>query len=86
MLRTARQLDTDDRTTGTAPLRRPGAVATSGAVARSGNGRRDSAFQVSRAGTQHPLSRRDENARLMRYEDDIKQAFDHIVPTLKQKK
>lgn len=32
----------------------------------------------------HPLSRADENAPLQRYEDEIKQAFDAIVPTLKQ--
>lgn len=56
-----------------APLRRPGAVAV-----------RDPAIGRVHAQIGHPLSRLDENARLLAYEDDIKQAFDNIVPVLKQ--
>lgn len=36
------------------------------------------------ASARHPLCRQDVNARLARYEEDVKQAFDSIVPTLKQ--
>jgi carboxysome shell carbonic anhydrase len=74
MLRTTRQQQAaNSRNFGRAPLRRPGAAATQ---ERSPRG------SFARAG--HALSRADENARLQRYEDDIKQAFDDIVPTLKQ--
>jgi carboxysome shell carbonic anhydrase len=55
--------------TGTAPLRRPGAV---GAVG-GGSGR-----------GAHPLSRVDENAALFAYERTVKEAFDGIVPILKE--
>ncbi len=55
--------------TGTAPLRRPGAVGRgSGAGGESG----------------HPLSRGRENTALFDYESGVKAAFDTIVPTLKQ--
>ncbi len=70
---------TGNRSAGTAPLRRPGAVAM-----HSGAARRDNAYRGSYAAMQHALCRSDENAKLLRYEDEIKQAFDAIVPTLKQ--
>ena len=83
MLRTTRKQNAGSkRTRGTAPLRRPGAVATG--VDRSVS-RLDSSggFGSLGFGVQHPLCKNDENARLMGYEDQIKQAFDSIVPTLK---
>ena len=58
-------------TRATAPLRRPGAVA-SHPVAPHG------------AHPNHPLTRSDENARLYDYERRVKSAFDAIVPTLKR--
>lgn len=74
MLRKAHQSHTArTRSAGTAPLRRPGAVAV-----------RDPGFGRAYAQLGHPLSRGDENARLLAYEDDIKQAFDNIVPVLRQ--
>jgi carboxysome shell carbonic anhydrase len=87
MLRTARkQNSASNRTRGTAPLRRPGAVAF-----RDGNnarGERESSAGANGISTlnvaaKHPLCRNEENARLLGYEDKIKQAFDSIVPTLK---
>ncbi|MGD8312119.1 MAG: carboxysome shell carbonic anhydrase, partial [Gammaproteobacteria bacterium] len=57
-------------------------------VAREGDSRRDHVQAVgSRGGmsfSRHPLCRQDVNAQLARYEDDVKQAFDAIVPVLKQ--
>lgn len=93
MLRTARQHQQGNRNSGTAPLRRPGAVplqsmpmqqpaartnGTTPDVATAGRsrGRRSSA--------RHPLCRLDVNAQLARYEDTVRQAFDAIVPALKQ--
>ncbi len=73
MLRTAHQHTANNRTAGTAPLRRPGAVAT-----------RNSEFHSGYSNVQHPLCNIDENTRLHRYEDQIKKAFAAIVPTLKQ--
>lgn len=74
MLRTTRQQQAaNNRSFGRAPLRRPGAAPAQEHATRGG---------FARAG--HPLCRADENARLQRYEDDIKQAFDNIVPTLKK--
>ncbi len=74
MLRNAHQSPTvRARSAGTAPLRRPGAVA----VRNPGAGR-----MYAQLG--HPLSRGDENARLLAYEDDVKRAFDTIVPVLKR--
>lgn len=74
MLRNAQQSRTARiRSTATAPLRRPGGEAV-----------RDSGFNRVHAQIGHPLSRVDENARLLAYEDDIKQAFDNIVPALKR--
>jgi carboxysome shell carbonic anhydrase len=78
---------TGNRAIGTAPLRRPGAVAIDAAMnaatgARAGY--RGSGYRGRHVPGQHPLVRADENARLLRYEDDIKQAFDDIVPTLKR--
>ena len=72
MLRSSRQSSlTSRRATGRAPLRRPGAVAAT--HGRSG------------AGTaSHPLCRVDENARLQAYEHTVKDAFDGIVPILKE--
>ena len=60
----------------TAPRRRPGAVAgaLAGTPRASGWGMR---------GT-HPLVDADENARLFEYEQQVKSAFDSIVPTLKR--
>ena len=70
MLRSSRQSAlAARRMTGTAPLRRPGAV---GAVGGSGG-----------AGA-HPLCRVDENAQLLAYERMVKEAFDGIVPILKE--
>ncbi len=37
-----------------------------------------------RPSTRHPLARGDENARLFSYESSVKEAFDCIVPTLRQ--
>jgi len=91
MLRTARkQHALSSRMRGTAPLRRPGAIAvrdcSDSAVAdnnvvskNAGN----NSFTSLKYGDKHPLCRNDENARLLRYEDNVKQAFDAIVPTLK---
>ena len=60
------------RASGTAPLRRPGAVGgTGGGVRPSGQ-----------AG--HVLCREHENARLYDYEHGVKSAFEAIVPTLKR--
>lgn len=56
--------------TGTAPLRRPGAVGATGG-GRGGAG-------------SHPLCRVDENAQLSAYEGMVKDAFDAIVPILKE--
>ncbi|WP_455375770.1 carboxysome shell carbonic anhydrase [Kaarinaea lacus] len=90
MLRTARKQNAaSNRTRGTAPLRRPGAVAL-----RDGDKGRDgrdigavdgnNSFARLTFSAKHPLSRNDENTRLLSYEDEIKQAFDNIVPTLKE--
>lgn len=86
MLRTARKQSVlTNRARGTAPLRRPGAVA----IDDHGDDRKLSAVAGSNGvsglgcGARHSLSRNDENARLLRYEDKIKHAFDAIVPTLK---
>jgi carboxysome shell carbonic anhydrase len=57
---------------GRAPLRRPGAV---GAAATR---------LVRDSSVQHPLVDSGENARLFRYEDDVKQSFDKIKTVLKQ--
>jgi len=86
MLRTtSKQNSASNRARGTAPLRRPGAVAVrghsddlSGSVVDG-----DSVYGGLGFGVQHPLCRYEENARLLGYEDKIKQAFDSIVPTLK---
>lgn len=70
MLRSSRQsVLAARRATGRAPLRRPGAVGTSGG--RGGVG-------------SHPLCRADENAQLHAYERTVKDAFDGIVPILKE--
>ena len=69
MLRSTRQSAlASRRTTGRAPLRRPGAVGTSGGHSGAGA---------------HPLCRVEENAQLLAYEQTVKQAFDGIVPILK---
>lgn len=62
------------RVAGTAPLRRPGAVAVAAGGPRSQR-------QVQSG---HALSREADNARLADYERSVKTAFDSIVPTLKQ--
>lgn len=92
MLRTIRHNTAHNRQvgnapTGTAPLRRPGAVALRDDGYRSGTAGR----RYQRSGqtnglksVSHPLCRADENMRLRSYEDEIKRAFDNIVPTLKQ--
>lgn len=53
-------------------MRRPGAAGTGAPV------------RVARGAVGHPLSRGDENTRLNDYERGVKQAFDGIVPALKQ--
>jgi len=69
MLRSSRQSAfASRRTTASAPLRRPGAVGSAG-----GGG----------VGS-HPLCRVDENAQLHAYERTVKDAFDGIVPILKE--
>jgi carboxysome shell carbonic anhydrase len=83
MLRTIRHNQAGNQATGTAPLRRPGAVAADGANALRSNSP-VSSYRQHRNMAQHPLCNVDENDRLLCYEDDIKQAFDAIVPTLKQ--
>lgn len=78
MIRSTRQHQTaGNRTIGTAPLRRPGAVP-------AGQGTRGSRYSRGFAASGHPLCKADENARLQRYEEETKQAFDSIVPVLKQ--
>jgi carboxysome shell carbonic anhydrase len=70
MLRSTRQSAlAARRMTGTAPLRRPGAVGAVGGRGGAGG---------------HPLCREDENARLLAYERMVKEAFDGIVPILKE--
>ncbi|MEZ5543527.1 MAG: carboxysome shell carbonic anhydrase [Pseudomonadota bacterium] len=93
MLRTVRQSQQGNRGAGTAPLRRPGAVASQSAL-RQQPGAREHGVQRDRApagvvrgrpaAARHPLCRQDVNAQLAQYEDAVKQAFDAIVPTLKQ--
>lgn len=58
------------RTTGRAPLRRPGAVGFAGSRGARGGS--------------HPLCNVDENARLLAYERMVKEAFDGVVPILKE--
>lgn len=81
-----------DRTVGTAPLRRPGAVGlpagTAGqahapAPAAAGNRRVVRAARPAVAGG-HALVRTQENAWLSEYEQGVKAAFDGIVPVLKR--
>ncbi len=81
MLRTVRQHQAGNRQAGKAPLRRPGAV-----TVRDSDAQRDRRIrgQYSYSEVQHPLCRGEDNARLSRYESEIKLAFDTIVPTLKQ--
>ena len=62
----------NSRASGTAPLRRPGAVGAPVGVARASG-------QVT-----HVLCREQENARLYEYERGAKAAFDAIVPTLRR--
>lgn len=70
MLRSSRQsAQAARRATPRAPLRRPGAVGS--AAGRGGMG-------------SHPLCRVDENAQLQAYEQTVKDAFDGIVPILKE--
>ncbi|WP_245232699.1 carboxysome shell carbonic anhydrase [Thiorhodococcus minor] len=57
----------------TAPEAAPAFAATMGAAA-----------SAPAVGGQHPLTRQDENSRLRAYETGIKDAFAHIVPTLKR--
>lgn len=89
MLRTARkQLAASNRTRGTAPLRRPGAVALRDGNEQRGDkdysgGASKKSITTLNVAAKHPLCRNEENARLLGYEDKIKQAFDSIVPTLK---
>jgi len=90
MLHTARKNNVlSNRARGTAPLRRPGAVALrdrsedSCVSAVADNNAGNSGLRNLNVGTQHPLCNKDENARLLSYEDKNKQAFDSIVPTLK---
>ena len=65
---------------GTAPLRRPGAVAGINGVNRV-NARIESSRLCD--GAQHPLCKTGDNADLLAYEIAVKQAFDAIVPALK---
>lgn len=71
---------------GKAPLRRPGAVALndSDSPVNSDHAHSGRGSQARYSGAQHPLCRADENARLLSYEDRIKQGFDAIVPALKK--
>ena len=62
-----------------APRRSPGDRANpSSPVATGATG------AVARSGGRHALARGDENAHLYNYESSVKEAFDSIVPTLKQ--
>ena len=69
MLRTTRKQATNKRARGTAPLRRPGAVAAGESRNIAGNNIVDgnSGFGGLGFGVQHPLCRNDENARLLGY-------------------
>lgn len=70
MLRSSRQSAlAARRVTGRAPLRRPGAVGTAAGQGGAGS---------------HPLCRGEENAQLHAYERTVKDAFDDIVPILKE--
>ena len=75
------------RNTGTAPLRRPGAVGVgagaNGAGAGAGTGVAGPRPAAGLA-TRHVLAHAEENARLHDYEQGVKSAFDAIVPTLKR--
>lgn len=66
---------------GSAPLRRPGAV---GGAETAGMSRRSPARGTVAAASAHPLVRQRDNAHLYAYEQDVKSAFDRIVPTLKR--
>jgi carboxysome shell carbonic anhydrase len=67
---------------GTAPLGRPGARSAGGpGIGASSNGA--AAVRAVYAAA-HPLADREENTRLYAYERSVKDAFDAIVPTLKQ--
>lgn len=70
MLRTTRQTQTRNRVIGTAPLRRPGSA--------------DGAANTGTAPRRAAAYRAEDNNSLQRYEDQIKSAFDRIVPTLKE--
>jgi len=76
---------------GTAPLRRPGAVALQSDGHADGNRSGEAGRRRQRSGRMdacmsvlHPLCRADENSRLRNFQDETKQAFDTIVPTLKK--
>jgi carboxysome shell carbonic anhydrase len=93
MLRTTRHNTAQNRQignipTGTAPLRRPGAVDLQGGgyqpADTSARRYQPGARMSASMSVLHPLCRTDENMRLRSYEDEIKQAFDYIVPTLKK--
>ncbi|MGD8590992.1 MAG: carboxysome shell carbonic anhydrase [Chromatiales bacterium] len=66
---------------GTAPLRRPGAVGSGAGATASA---RPALGAYAAAGSTHALIRERDNARLHDYERGVKAAFDGIVPTLKR--
>ncbi len=68
--------------TGTAPLRRPGAVDAGRAGLMTGAAAAPPARRT--RGGSHPLVRERDNARLQAYERGVKAAFDGIVPALKR--
>lgn len=77
MLRTRQQQAANKHNFGRAPLRRPGAVVAAGNHAVAAGGRQ---LPVQ----QHPLANIAENRLLHEYESTIKNAFDGIVPILKE--
>ena len=84
MLRTVRKTTAlTSRAVASAPLRRPGAVNDTGDRRGIAGVTANNGFTEMSSGVQHPLCRSEENARLQDYEQQVKQAFDGIVPTLK---
>ncbi|MET0064960.1 MAG: carboxysome shell carbonic anhydrase [Candidatus Thiodiazotropha sp.] len=69
---------------GTAPLRRPGAVGYAADAGRNAVPTAPRMTPVQPAGPMHALVRLQDNDRLHNYERSVKAAFDSIVPTLRR--
>ncbi len=77
-----RQKALSKRGHGTAPLRRPGAAAAINQNQINGSHMQREGIRL-RTDVQHPLCKMGENADLLAYENAVKQAFEAIVPALK---